>query len=64
MGQEILSTTSNNYLYEQNTGSENRTATILGRSYTFYTFYGSSKYSRTTESLSYNSVYYLTNRWA
>ena len=64
MGQDILFASSNNYLYEQDTGSENRTATILGRSYTFYTFYGSNKYSRTTESLSYNSIYYLTNRWA
>ena len=64
MGQEILTAESNNYLYEQDIGSENRTATILGHSYTFYTFYGSKKYSRTTEGLAYNSVYYLTNRWA
>ncbi|MCR5505374.1 MAG: hypothetical protein K6F07_00035 [Bacilli bacterium] len=64
MGQTIITDNVSNYLYEQDIGSENRTATIHGHSYTFYTFYGASKYSKTTEGLSYNSLYYLTNRWA
>ncbi len=48
------------YFYENATSPE---YWILGKSYKFYTFYGSQTYSTTTEDVTFDSVYYMTNNW-
>ena len=48
------------YFYEL---SVSREYWIQGSAYKFYTFYGSETYSSTTSGVSFNSVYYLANKW-